>query len=110
MFCKYCNKSFDKSFKKDSIVCPFCKKQLNIMDSILQWLPLLGAGVAFLIFGFFGGDPELGEINKFDYAAAAISFGAFVGTFNLISRKRKLFIVSIIITTMMSVLIVGAVL
>jgi len=72
--------------------------QTQMKGSAIHWIPLIICLVAFFVFGVLGGDPDIDEVNFFDFVACFLSIGALVSTFFLIPKKRKLYVVSLIIT------------
>lgn len=72
----------------------------------LHWVPITLAVISFVLFSM-GGDPDLNEVNVFDWLSALVGVIAFISTFFMIPQRRKVLrVVSIIITSFMALVTV----
>lgn len=69
-------------------------------------MPITLAVISFVLFSM-GGDPDLNEVNVFDWLSALVGVIAFISTFFMIPQRRKVLrVVSIIITSFMALVTV----
>lgn len=73
-----------------------------------SWAPITLAMIALVLWAEKGGDPEINEVNMYDWISAVISAGSFLGALYLIPERRKVLrTIAIIITGLIALLIVS---
>ena len=106
-FCQKCG----ETMPEEATVCPSCRTGAAVPSTPLQWLSLGLAALAFVTFGILGGDPEIYEVNIFDYLTIPISAAALVSAFVTIPRGRTVLkVISIILSAFFLVGSIGWVL
>jgi len=74
----------------------------QVKNSPVHWLSVILVAVAFFFFAFLGGDPDIEEVNIFDYVAFGLAVPAVLAAFLTIPKQRKgLYITSIILSILM---------
>ena len=106
MYCKDCG----SEMAKEAAFCASCGKgQKQVIENTpFHWGPLIILAAAYFIFGYLGGDYQLGEVNEFDYIAGVMGLAAFIMTFVSVPKERTgLYITSIVLSILMMLAALG---
>ena len=106
-FCDHCG----LQLIGENTLCQRCGTT-RAKDSPLHTVPIIITVFAFIVcFGILGGDPEIYEVNLFDYIAGILGLVALVMSIAIIpKRRRALRIISIVLSVLMIVFALGWVL
>ena len=102
-FCQKCGETLPGDVK----VCGNCNTRSSVPNAPTHWLSLCLSFVAFITFGFLGGDYYLQEINVFDYLTIPISLAALISAVVLIPNKR--IILKVICIILSAFLLLGSI-